>query len=188
MAEMITVDCTEALAALSRIQAHTPEFRSGVRKLVRQTLKGERKTFAQLASAAAETDPRRTMRQGVAMTVYKRLLGGNINLYGGMRKTLKERPYTPRLREGQRGGNRRPKRVPYRFNAPAILSSINFGTTARGSRYGYRGRVQGKYFFANAEGSMKRAAEAFAKEVEDFIEELWGTDTGNSSKAAGDLI
>ena len=76
-----------------------------MRKLVRQA----RDEVSQRAQSAIPNDPRKTAH-AIRSTVYRAVLGGNVNLLSS-RKANAPSSYRPprRLRPGQVGGNRRPR-------------------------------------------------------------------------------
>ena len=160
-----------------------------VRKIVRYVLQRAAKELRKDAHAILPNDPRKAY-QAVRSAVYKRLLGGQVNILS--RRKNNGRMYVGhpqrKLRPGQRGGNRmtRSKRTNqvdsyYGSDRGFILRFLNAGTDPRyaGTRDGnmkhaFRGRLTATNWFGTA--SLKELEEAsgmFADLVERAIEELW---------------
>lgn len=138
-------------------------------------------------------DPRRT-RLAVRTSVYKQILGANINIYNSRRRHGTQN-YTPSrtMRNGQRGGNRRTpsqRTIDLQSYAPEdrgfILRFVNAGTKARynGGRNddrftknhdgrGYRGSIQGTNFFGQAgEKALVWAADKLADLIDAEFEKI----------------
>lgn len=96
---------SRALAAL--LVSH-PETRKRIQKLIREELKEARKTLKLDAKEAMKSDPRKAYL-AVRSSVYKKILGGNLNILASRRAGQRAVLMTERkLQPGQRGGNRRP--------------------------------------------------------------------------------
>lgn len=85
-----------------------PAMEKKVQGLIKKVLGVVRKSMTQSARDAMDKDPRRAS-SAVRMMVYKRILGGNVNILQKRRASGGGGTYTPTrtLRSGQRGGNRR---------------------------------------------------------------------------------
>ena len=150
-----------------------------MQKLIRQAILEARAKMVKAAGQAMHSDPRGA-RNSIRTSVYKKLLGANINIYNN-KKTWEPSTYVPprTLRPGQRGGNRLPQSDRTRrlmeygpYARGFILRWINEGTEERaikrlvevkrpkgGSRfvskadpkkYGNRGQIQPTHWFKNA--------------------------------------
>ena len=143
-------------------------------------------------------DPRRS-RRAVRTSVYKQILGANINIYNSKRRHGTQNYTPPRtLRPGQRGGNRRPqsqRTIDLQSYAPEdrgfILRFVNSGTKERfnggrngeGAKFdrfimnhdgkGYRGSIQGTNFFGRAgERALTWAADKLADLIDAEFEKI----------------
>lgn len=84
-----------------------PDTAERIRKLIRTAILDAREDVVSAASAAMKTDPRGAAK-AVRTSVYRKILGANINIYNSKKahgSTSYEPPRT--LTAGQRGGNRR---------------------------------------------------------------------------------
>ena len=160
-----------------------------VRKIVRYVLQRAAKELRKDAHAILPNDHRKAY-QAVRSAVYKRLLGGQVNILS--RRKNNGRMYVGhpqrKLRPGQRGGNRmtRSKRTNqvdsyYGSDRGFILRFLNAGTDPRyaGTRDGnmkhaFRGRLTATGWFGPAsQKELEEASGMFADLVERAIEELW---------------
>ena len=147
----------------------------------------------------ANDDPRGAAR-AVRTSVYKKILGGNINILNS-KKAHGTNSYEPprTLRPGQRGGNRRPRSQ--RTNTVMhyagedrqfILRFVDSGTKQRAierltrvsgtnkfrwtqdaSKYGNRGSIAARNFFkAGAEPRLIRATEYLADLIDEELEAM----------------
>lgn len=85
-----------------------PAMEKKVQGLIRKVLGAVRKNLGQAAREKMKSDPRNAYK-AIRSVVYKRLLGGNVNILNKRRASNAGGGYTPTrtLRSGQRGGNRR---------------------------------------------------------------------------------
>ena len=92
---------------LEELMISNPAMEKKVRELVKTVLKQVRANMAKAAKGAMKSDPRQAYR-AVRNTVYRQILGGNVNILA-KKRAGKGGSYTPTrtLRSGQRGGNRR---------------------------------------------------------------------------------
>ena len=94
--------------ALARLLVSHPDTRKRIRKLIREELNEARKGLKKDARDAMKSDPRKAYL-AVRSTVYKKILGGNLNILASRRAGQRAVLITERkLKAGQRGGNRRP--------------------------------------------------------------------------------
>ena len=154
--EAVIVEQQKALeAALST----NPKTEAVLRKIIRKYVLEARKEVVQDITFK-HGDPRGA-RQAVKTSVYKKVLGANINILNG-RKAHGTNSYEPprKLRPGQRGGNRVPRgadtnrRMHYGpHDRGFILRFLNSGTDdrtagTRGGRLsGNRGSIAARNFF-----------------------------------------
>lgn len=102
----------EQSKALDKLLMSNPEMEKKVQGLIRKVLNEVRKSIGQAARQpnVMKTDPREAYK-AVRAAVYKRILGGNVNILSKRRASAKGGSYTPTktLKSHQRGGNRRPR-------------------------------------------------------------------------------
>lgn len=132
-----------------------PKMRKVVQQHIREALFAARREV--MAAFPADRDPRES-RRAIRTTVYKKVLGGNINILTG-KKAHGTNSYEPQrtLTPGQRGGNRRKRSERTRqiqsyapLDRGFILRFVNSGTktrvigfrnTQKGNRDRYNSRV-----------------------------------------------
>lgn len=152
--------------ALEDALASNPKTAAKLRKMIREVILEERKKLVSSAEGAArmKSDPRGAA-QSVRTSVYKRILGANINIYSS-RRSGRPSSYQPERHPSKVGGNRRP--VSYntqRINSYGphdrgfILRFLNVGTNMnRQTRYGNRGGIPARNWFERtAEPLMEQA-------------------------------
>lgn len=93
---------------LDRLLMSNPAMEKKVQGLIRKVLSAVKKNLGQAAREKMKSDPRNAYK-AIRSVVYKRLLGGNVNILNKRRASNAGGGYTPTrtLRSGQRGGNRR---------------------------------------------------------------------------------
>ena len=166
----------EQKEALEKLMVNNPGMEKKVQGLVRKALQIARKELSQSSRQMMLSDPRGAYK-AVRTAIYKRILGGNVNILnkktaGATAPYLKART----LRVGQRGGNRLPVSSrtqqidSYRGSDRGfILRFLNAGTDGRETRFGNRERIRPRNFFAsNSTQAMKHASE----ELERLLDEL----------------
>lgn len=84
-----------------------PEMERRMRKHIRAVLKEARKQIVGDISGKLKSDPRGA-EQAVRTSVYRAVLGGNVNIYNS-RKAHGSNTYVPQSNPSPRGGNRRPR-------------------------------------------------------------------------------
>jgi len=149
-----------------------------IRTIIKNVLKKARGRLSSDIKTSVPRDPRDAYK-AVKHSVYKQILGGNLSILN-KRRAGSTRPYEkPRtLREGQRGGNRRPRRQRteqidsyYGADRGFILRFLNSGTGERDTRYGRRGSISARNFFASSgQKEMEQAMEELAKLINEEIE------------------
>lgn len=151
------------------------EMEKRVEKIVRRVLQQARNRVSSDIQGSLGSDPRQAYR-AVKHMVYKRILGGNISILNKRRRSGKTAPLpTNPDRKGKRGGNRTPrtKRTEdlltyWGSDRGFILRFLNSGTSARLSRYGNRGSIPARNFFASA---GQKEMEAAAQQLSELIEQ-----------------
>ncbi len=169
----------EQKKVLEQALSTNPKTQKALQKLIRQVIIEAR---AQVVSNIKfeNGDPRHTAR-AVRTSVYKKILGANINVYNGRKAHGSNNYEAPRtLRPGQRGGNRVPRgrnterMLKYAPNdRQMILRWVNSGTGermagTRGGRIsGNRGSIAPRNFFkANGDRALVQAADALANLID----------------------
>lgn len=107
--EINTEAIRKHVADLGKMLTTNNEMRDRIRKIIREEIKKARADISKDVRNNLGSDPRKAYR-AVRSTIYKQVLGGNINILSprkaGARYML-IRQHT--LRDGQWGGNRRPR-------------------------------------------------------------------------------
>jgi hypothetical protein len=162
---------------LERLMSTNPEMEKEIQKILRKVIREAAKQVSLSASAVIANDPRKAAN-AVRSTVYKSILGASVHLYSSG-KAGKGQPYFPvrRLRDGQRGGNRIPRSektermMSYVGSERSfILRWLSSGTATRSSRYGNRGAIAARNWFAPAtDRAMNAAIDHFNTMVEELI-------------------
>ncbi len=158
----------------------SPEMEKKLRKIVRDEIAAARAGMVNRARNALGNDPRGAA-QSVRSSVYKSLLGGQVNILGG-RGGGSSSSYSPArtLREGQRGGNRRPRSAKTErmdsyggTQRGMVLRWLNDGVNDRKiqtSRNGNRGSITARNWFGPAgDAEMNAAAERIARVIEEEL-------------------
>ena len=123
-----------------------PKMREVIQQHIREALFEARRDV--MASSPLESDPRGAIKS-IRTTVYKKVLGGNINILNG-KKAHGSNSYEPprKLTPGQRGGNRRSRSgrtqqiMSYApLDRGFILRFVNSGTKTR--VIGFRNAIKG---------------------------------------------
>lgn len=121
---------------LDRLLMSNPAMEKKVQGLIRKVLSAVRSNMSKEALAAMKEDPRKASK-AIRTMVYKRILGGNVNILNKKRASGGGGSYTPTrtLKSGQRGGNRRPRSERtmklesyYSSDRGFILRFLNAGT------------------------------------------------------------
>lgn len=183
MAEVMTLTgVAEVLEGLSDLRTDGRRMRKDLKKIIRAVLAEARKAMSQDAKGVLPKDPRKAY-QAVRHSVYKKVLGGNVNILqkrkAGGRMSIMRPPRT--LRPGQRGGNRRKRSA--RTNQidgyvgsdrGFILRFLNAGTIERETRYGRRGSIRARNWFnVSSAFAMNAAAGKLEELIDRAVEEVW---------------
>lgn len=169
----------EQRRVLEQALSTNPKTQKALRKLIQQVLKDAREQVVNATRGALDSDPRGAA-QGIRRVVYKKMLGGNLNILNMRRHAGKPTTYEPPrkldLNPHQRGGNRVPRGS--RTNTVMhygphdrswILRIVNSGTTQReagtrgGKLHGSRGAIAPRNFFGGgASSALSKAADNLA--------------------------
>ena len=163
-----------------------PKTQKALQKLIRKVIMEARAKVSSAASDKMKNDPRGAAN-AVRTSVYKKILGGNVNILNS-RKAGKPTTYEPprKLQPHQRGGNRVPrgKRTDTVMHYGPhdrqwILRFINSGTSdrmagSRGGRLsGNRGSIAARNFFSGAgERALTKAADNLATLINTELEAM----------------
>jgi len=149
-----------------------------IRNIIKNVMKRARGRLSADIAGHLRNDPRQAYK-AVKHSVYKRVLGGNLSILN-KRRAGSPRAYTPTrtLRQGQVGGNRRPrsKRTEtvdgyYGSDRGFILRFVNSGTAERETEYGRRGAIAPRHFFyQEGQKEMEQAMEELAQLINEEIE------------------
>ena len=164
-----------------------PKTQKALQKLIRKALMDVRPELVSAARGAMGSDPRGAAH-GIRLSVYKKILGGNVNILNMRKKAGKPTTYEPprKLQPHQRGGNRVPrgKRTDTVMHYGPhdrqwILRFINSGTSdrmagSRGGRLsGNRGSIAARNFFGSAGSSaLTKAADKLATLIDTELEAM----------------
>lgn len=163
---------------LERLLASNPEMEKKVQKIVRKVLTVAQKSVQRTAIPLSSKEA----YLGVRKAVYKKVLGGNINIISGGKSAGKRAPIPPeseRKKTHDRGGNRIPrsKRTEdlLSYAGPDrsfILRFLNDGTTTRTSRYGNRGAIAARNWFGPAATqALEQSAQMFDELITKLVEQ-----------------
>ena len=164
-----------------------PKTQKVLQTLIRKALMEVRPQLVAAARGAMGSDPRGAA-QGIRTSVYKKILGGNVNILNMRKKTGAPTSYEPprKLQPHQRGGNRvlrgeRTNTVMHYgpHDRQWILRFINSGTSermagTRGDRLsGNRGNIAARNFFSSAgERALAQAADNLAMLIDTELEAM----------------
>jgi hypothetical protein len=185
---MVTLEVNESVArnqneALAALFVSNKETRKRIRKIIREELKDAVKRVREDARYAMDNDPRKAYR-AVKSMIYRKILGGNISIL--QRKKAGTRYQLVRDRKldrnpHQRGGNRRSRSARtealetyFGADRSFVLRFINAGTVTRTTKYGNRGAIVARNWFANdAPHEMDLAAENLSAVIEEELAEAY---------------
>lgn len=128
---------------LDRLLMSNPAMEKKVQGLIRKVLSAVKKNLGQAAKDKMKSDPRHAYK-AIRTAVYKRILGGNVNILNKRRASNAGGGYTPTrtLKSGQRGGNRKERSErTYKLESYEgsdrgfILRFLNAGTEERYIRF-----------------------------------------------------
>lgn len=164
-------------AALEAMLVSNPDTAAAMRKLISQEVSKARAAVAQAASGALKNDPREAWK-AVRRSVYKSILGGQVNILNQKGAASGNNGYRPARKldsnPHQRGGNRRKRSAETdRIDGYVgkdrgfILRFVNSGTAERQTRYGRRGSITARNWFPNiGQRELEAAAERLAAEID----------------------
>ena len=166
-------------AALESMLVSNPDTAANIRKLITQEIAKARAAISQSAKGAMASDPRQAYK-AVRRSVYKSILGGQINIFnprGGASSSGSSFAKARKLdnHPHQRGGNRR-KRSARTDQVDGyvgkdrgfILRFVNSGISKpRQTRYGNRGVIPARNWLAT---SGQRELEAAAERLSALID------------------
>lgn len=162
--------------AIEALLVSDPSTEETIRNVVRDLIKEARNNVSSAASSAMRNDPREAFR-AVRNSVWKSALGGQINILNP-RRSGSPRGYQKQRKldqnPHQRGGNRRPRSARteqvdgyYGKDRGFILRFVNDVTGDRQTRYGNRGSITGRGWFAGAaQRELEQAAAQLAKIID----------------------
>ena len=166
--------------ALRKMQTDNPATRRTLQAIIRRAIGEARKNVIKDAQDVLENDPRHAYK-AVRNSVYKQLLGGQINILssgkrGNAPKWVKPKKDRP---ANAIGGNRR-KRSQRTMQLDSyegvdrgfILRFQNAGTVKRETRYGNRGSLSARHWFGISSAfQMDAAASRVAEEIENLLQQ-----------------
>lgn len=176
---------------LGKMLTSKNEMRDRIRKIIRTEIRKARNDISKDVRNNLASDPRKAFR-AVRSTIYKQVLGGNINILSPRKAGAKYVLVRQRtLREGQWGGNRRPRskrtealETYFGKDRGFILRFNNSGTEQRHINIGpnarlgdNRGSIAGRGVFStpalyHVQDLEKAIGEAFEQEFETAWNEL----------------
>lgn len=172
---------------LEQALSTNPKTQKALQKLIRKALMEVRPELVSAARGAMDSDPRGAAN-GIRLSVYKKILGGNVNILDMRKKAGKSTSYEPprKLQPRQRGGNRVPRGQrtdtvmhygPH--DRGFILRFLNSGTGERtagtrgGALSGNRGSIAPRNFFGSAGSSaLTKAADNLANLIDTELEAI----------------
>ena len=202
---MVSLEVNDAVVleqkqVLEQALSTNPKTQKALQKLIRQAIMQARAELSAYIKTKFDNDDPRGAARAVRTSVYRKILGGNINILNG-KKAHGTNSYEPprTLRPGQRGGNRRPRSV--RTNKVMhyagedrgfILRFVNSGTKQRAierlmnvkgtnkfrwvqnaSEYGNRGSIAPRDFFrAGAEPILMAATDYLVDLIDQELENI----------------
>ena len=164
-------------AALEAMLVSNPDTAAAMRKLISQEVSKARAAVAQAASGALKNDPREAWK-AVRRSVYKSILGGQVNILNQKGAASGSNGYRPARKldsnPHQRGGNRRKRSAETdRIDGYVgkdrgfILRFVHSGTAERQTRYGRRGSITARNWFPNiGQRELEAAAERLAVAID----------------------
>ena len=164
---------------LEKALSTNPKTQKALQKLIRQVIKEARDQVVN--STHFDNGDPRGAAHSIRRTVYKKILGANINIYNS-RKAGRPTSYEPprKLREGQRGGNRLPRsRDTQRMmhygpsDRGMVLRWVNSGTSGRTTKYGNRGAIAARNWFEpRGQAALQKAADNLANLIDTELENI----------------
>ena len=183
MADNVEIDgLVKEQKALEALMMSNPDMEKKVQGLIRKVLMTVRRAVAQQAKGAMRSDPRQAYK-AVKTAVYRQILGGSVSILQKRRGSVQFSDYEPPRKQRApwaRGGNRIPRSQRtndlIHYAGPDrgfVLRFINQGiSTPRESRYGNRGTISARGFFAtSSHQAMRKAADELTQLIDQLIKE-----------------
>jgi uncharacterized protein YaaR (DUF327 family) len=182
MSEPIQIDgLIKQREELERLLTTDPEMERKLQKLIRKVLMEVRKQVSNAAKGNMKADPRQAYK-AVKTAVYRQILGGSVSILNKRRGSVQFSDYEPPRKsrpQWARGGNRIPRSqrtndlIHYAgADRSFVLRFINQGTSTRESRYGNRGSIRARNFFAtSSHQAMRKAADELTKLIDNLIKQ-----------------
>lgn len=182
---MITLEVNDAAvvqqkALLEQLLTTNPNTEKALQKLIRKAIKEAR---AETASKIKfkNGDPHHAA-QSIRTTVYKKILGANINIYNS-RRAHGSVDYTPPRKQRPphaRGGNRLKRSAETQrilsygpLDRGFILRFVNSGTGDRNTRYGARGSISARNFLRTAgEPALVKAVDTLSNLIDSELQNI----------------
>ena len=176
---MVSLEINDAVVleqkqVLEQALSTNPKTQKALQKLINKVIMEARAKVVAAAGSAMGQDPRES-RKAIRTTVYKQLLGANINMFNS-RKAHGSNNYQPprTLRKNHPGGNRLPRSAKTErmmsyagYDRGMVLRWQNSGTSGRESRYGNRGSIAALNFFRGAaESALSRAVDRLSQLID----------------------
>ena len=166
--------------ALKTMQTDNPRIKKELQAIIRRAISEARKNVVKDAQDVLQNDPRHAYK-AVRSSVYKQILGGQINILPSRKRgapTQYQKPRKDRAANA-RGGNRRPRSQrtlqleSYEgVDRGFILRFQNAGTVDRQTRYGNRGHLRPRHWFGiSSVFQMDAAASRVAEEIENMLQQ-----------------
>lgn len=179
--DAITVTGIEQyLQALAKMQTDNPATRKALQAIIRSAVSEAKRNISKDAHDVLENDPRHAYK-AVRYSIYKQILGGQVNILGRRKRGAATSYVRPRKErpEHARGGNRRNRSArtmqidSYEgVDRGFILRFLNAGTVMRETRYGNRDSITARHWFGvSSLYQMDAAAEKVATEIEAMIQQ-----------------
>lgn len=166
--------------ALRKMQTDNPATRRALQTIIRRAIGEARRNVIKDARDVLENDPRHAYK-AVRNSVYKQILGGQINILSSRHRGAATKWTKPKMDrpENARGGNRR-RRSSETMRIDSyegvdrgfILRFLNAGTAERETRYGKRGSLAARHWFGiSSVFQMDAAASRIAEEIENLLQQ-----------------
>ena len=197
MADVIIIEGIEKLQAdMKRLSTTNPRFFKQSQTIMREAMKTARKDVTDTAKSVLDNDPRKAY-QAVRAAVWRKVLGGNVNIL--QRRKANGKQYVGG-NIGQRGATRRTRQLAgyYGSDRGFVLRFLNAGTghrtvngmngktgfsldarKGRGKRV-YKGNLGNResitareWFKPSADSALQHAAEVFSTLMARAIHEVW---------------
>lgn len=180
MADFISTNgLEERRQELEKLMTTNPATRKELQAIIKKAISNARRRIVEDAKDVLENDPREAYR-AVRSSVYKQILGGQVNILSPRRRgggTKYQRPRKLDENPTQRGGNRR-QRSDRTIQVDSyhgkdrgfILRFLNAGTAERQTRYGNRGSLRARQWFGRSSTfQLEAAANEVAQEIENML-------------------